>query len=104
MEQVQLKSLIFNSYEDHAELVVEIRKESLSYLTTYVIDVLNINRVLNLIQKNNTELDLYESIQQNDYSDFQEFTLDFETINNTSIDKYEIDFMIVNSLKKQIRA
>lgn len=104
MEHVNLKSLIFNSYDDHAELVVEARKESLSYSTTYLIDVLEINRIINLLQKVNYGQDLNDCVQSIDYPDFQEYFLDTDKIENCSLSKDMIDFMVMNSLKKQIRA
>jgi len=104
MELVNLKSLMFNSYDDHAELVIEVRKEKLSYLSTYLIDVIEINKILNSIQRNNIELDLNDCIESVDYSDFQEFALDINKIENLSMTKSEIDFMAINSFKKQIRA
>ena len=73
---------MFNSYDDHAELVIEVRKEKLSYLSTYLIDVIEINRILNSIQRNNIELDLNDCIESVDYSDFQEFALDINKIEN----------------------
>ncbi len=104
MELVSLKSLIFNSYDDHAEMVVDIRKASLSYSVKYLIDVMNINRILNLVQKSNPELDLNECIRSIEFDDFQEFSLNFDMVENSLLSKTEIDFMLVNSMKKQIRA
>ena len=63
MELVSLNSLIFNSYDDHAEMVIDIKKASLSYSAKYLIDVLNVNRILNMIKKNNPDLDLNDSIR-----------------------------------------
>jgi hypothetical protein len=104
MELVSLKSLIFNSYDDHAELIVEMRKESLSYFVTYTIHVLYINQIMNLLQKNNSEIDLNESIISTDYEEFQEFNIDFTKIENSYLNFDEVEFMVVNSFKKQIRA
>lgn len=104
MELVNLKSLIFNSYDDHAEMVVDIKKASLSYSAKYMIDVLCINRILNLIKKNNPELDLNESIRTIDFGDFHEFSLNLKSVSVCFLPKDEIDFMAFNSVKKQIRA
>lgn len=104
MELVNLKSLTFNSYENHAELIIESKRQSLSYSTTYLINVLEVNRVINYLQKRNNDQDLHEWIQSKDYSDFQEFYLDIDKIENCLIDKELIDFMSINSFKKQIRA
>ncbi|MFY7668601.1 MAG: hypothetical protein ACOVQG_07650 [Crocinitomicaceae bacterium] len=104
MELVSLKSLIFNSYDDHAEMVVDIKKASLSYSAKYLIDVLNINRILNMIKKNNPELDLNECIRTIEFGDFHEFSLNLKSIGDCFVQKDEIEFMVVNSMKKQIRA
>ncbi|MBM3186134.1 MAG: hypothetical protein FJZ67_07525 [Bacteroidetes bacterium] len=104
MELVSLKSLIFNSYDDHAEMVIDIKKASLSYSTKYLIDVLNINRILNIIKKNNPDLDLNESIRTIEFEDFQEFSLNLKSLSDCFLPKDEIDFMVVNSMTKQIRA
>ena len=104
MELVSLKSLIFNSYDDHAEMVIDIKKASLSYSAKYLIDVLNVNRILNMIKKNNPDLDLNESIRTIEFGDFQEFSLNLKSINDCFLSKHEIDFMVVNSMSKQIRA
>lgn len=104
MELVSLKSLIFNSYDDHAEMVIYIKKASLSYSAKYLIDVLNINRILNMIKKNNPDLDLNESIRTIEFEDFQEFSLNLKSLSDCFLPKDEIDFMVVNSMTKQIRA
>lgn len=104
MEQVSLKSLIFNTYDDNAELVVEMKKDSLSYFVTHSINVIYINRILNLLQKNNKETDLNEFITSRDYQEFQEFFLDISGIENSYLYLEEVEFMVVNSFKKQIRA
>lgn len=104
MELVSLKSLIFNSYDDHAEMVIDIKKASLSYSAKYLIDVLNINRILNMIKKNNPDLDLNESIRTIEFEDFQEFSLNLKSLSDCFLPKDEIDFMVVNSMTKQIRA
>jgi hypothetical protein len=104
MELVNLKSLIFNSYDDHAELEVDIKKASLSYSVKYLIDVLSINRILNMIKKNNPKIDLNESIRTIDFGDFHEFSLNLKSVSECFLPKDEIDFLAVNSIKKQIRA
>lgn len=104
MELVSLKSLIFNSYDDHAEMVIDIKKASLSYSAKYLIDVLNVNRILNMIKKNNPDLDLNDSIRTIEFGDFQEFSLNLKSLSDCFLPKDEIDFMVVNSMTKQIRA
>lgn len=104
MELVSLKSLIFNSYDDHAEMVIDIKKASLSYSAKYLINVLNVNRILNMIKKNNPDLDLNESIRTIEFGDFQEFSLNLKSLSDCFLPKDEIDFMVVNSMTKQIRA
>lgn len=104
MELVHLKSLMFNSNDDRAELVAEIKKDSLSYLTSYQIDVLHINRILNIIQRNNDGIEVNDLIQSTDFFDFLEYFLDFTQVDNASIWKDEIEFFVFNSYKKQIRA
>jgi hypothetical protein len=104
MELVNLKSLTFNSHDDSAELVVEVKKEALSYSTSYVIDVLQINRILNLVQKNNDGIEVNDLILSTDFTDFQEYSVNFSDVENTSIWKEEIEFFTFNSYKKQIRA
>jgi hypothetical protein len=104
MELVNLKSLTFNSYEGYAELIVEVKKESLSYLTSYLIDVLQINKILNFIQKNNDGIEVNDLIQSKDYIDFQEYFIDLTNVKNVSIWKSQIELYMFNSYKKQIRA
>lgn len=104
MELVNLKSLTFNSYEGYAELIVEVKKESLSYLTSYLIDVLQINKILNFIQKNNDGIEVNDLIQSKDYIDFQEYFIDLTNVENVSIWKNQIELYMFNSYKKQIRA
>jgi hypothetical protein len=104
MELVNIKSLIFNSYNDNAELVVEMKKDSLSYSVTHIINVLYINRILNLLQKNNPQIDLNECVISTDYREFDEFYIDFTEIEKTQLDFDEVQFMLVNSFRKQIRA
>jgi len=104
MEHVNLKSLIFNSYDDDAELFIEVRKESLSYSTTYLIPVLDVNRILNYLQKNNLGQDLNECIEATDYSDFKEYSLMVNKLTNRTLNKQVLEFLSINRFKKQIRA
>jgi hypothetical protein len=95
---------MFNSNDDRAELVAEIKKDSLSYLTSYQIDVLHINKILNIIQRNNDGIEVNDLIQSTDFFDFLEYFLDFTQVDNASSWKDEIEFFVFNSYKKQIRA
>ena len=104
MEHLSLKSLIFNSYDDYAKIIVDIRKSSLSYSTHYLIDVINVNRILNMVKKNNPEIDLNDCIRTAEFGDFHEFSLNLKSIGDCFVQKDEIEFMVVNSMKKQIRA
>jgi hypothetical protein len=104
MELVNLKSIMFNSNDDRAELVVEVKKDSLSYFTSYVINVLQINRILNLVKKNNQGVEVNDLVKTFDFIEFQEYAVDFSCVENTAILKDEIEFYIFNSYQKQIRA
>ncbi len=104
MEHVSLKSLIFNSYDDYAKINVDVRKSSLSYSTQYLIDVINVNRILNMVKKNNPEIDLNDCIRTTEFGDFSEYTLNLNGLEDCLFNADEVDFMLVNSLKKQIRA
>ena len=104
METISLKSITFNSFENHAKLVGEVTKESLSYLTTIILDVLDLNKIINLLQKNNEEMDVNELIKSSDFSDFTEYEINLNELSNNDIYKDELDFLVHNQLQKQIRA
>ena len=104
METISLKSITFNSFENQAKLIGEVSKESLSYWTTIILDVLDVNKIINLLQKNNEETDINELIESSDFTDFTEYEIDFNQLKNSQILKNELDFLVDNPLKKQIRA
>ncbi len=104
METISLKSIRFNSFDEQAKLVGEVQKDALSYWTTFVIDMLDLNKLLNLIQKNNDDSDVNDLIQTSDFVDFTEYEINFDKLPNSSIHKNELDFLVDHQLKKQIRA
>jgi hypothetical protein len=104
MELVTLKSLNFNSYDNQAQLVVEVKRMTLYYSITYLIDVIDINRILNSLQKSNAGKDINACLSSVDYSDFTEYSLQVEQIENLNLIKDELEFIILNKHRKQIRA
>jgi hypothetical protein len=104
METISLKSITFNSYENRAKLVGEIQKDSLSYWTTFILDLLDVNKILNLLQKNNEETDINDLIESSEFTEFTEYEIDFNHLRNGMIDREELEFLIDNPAKRQIRA
>jgi hypothetical protein len=104
MESILLKSLSFNSFDTQAKLTAEVHKDSLSYWTTYMLNVLDINKFLNLLQRNNTEKDINDLLSTKDFSDFTEYDFDFSELENGQINKCDLEFLLNFQMNKQIRA
>lgn len=104
METILLKSITFNSFEEKVKLIGEVHKDKLSYWTTFFIDVLDLNKILNLLQRKNQEIDINNLIQTSDFFDFTEYEINFEEIIDSQIQKSELDFFSKIQFKRQIRA
>jgi hypothetical protein len=104
MEQIILTSMTFNSFNESAKLVAEIKKDSLSYETTFFIPVTEINRLLSILQKNNPDKDINDYLESLDLEDYIEYKLYFSALNDSKIDREEILYFNTGKLSKQIRA
>ena len=104
MEQIILTSMTFNSFNESAKLVAEIKKDSLSYETTFFIPVTEINRLLNILQKNNPDKDINNYLESLDFEDYVEYKIYFSALNDSQIDRDEIIYFNSGKLSKQIRA
>jgi hypothetical protein len=104
MEQIILTSMTFNSFNESAKLVAEIKKDSLSYETTFFIPVTEINRLLNILQKNNPDKDINNYLESLDLEDYVEYKIYFSALNDSQIDRDEIIYFNSGKLSKQIRA
>lgn len=104
METVLLKSMSFNSFETHAKLTAEVNKETLSYWTTFILNVIDVNKLLNLLQKNNESVDIYDFMKSKEFSDFTEYSFDFTDLIDCQMEKSTLEFLLNFQSKKQIRA
>jgi hypothetical protein len=104
MEQIILTSMTFNSFNESAKLVAEIKKDSLSYETTFFIPVTEINRLLNILQKNNPDKDINNYLESLDLEDYVEYKIYFSALNDSQVDRDEIIYFNSGKLSKQIRA
>jgi hypothetical protein len=69
-----------------------------------MLNVLDINKFLNLLQRNNTEKDINDLLSTKDFSDFTEYDFDFSELENGQINKCDLEFLLNFQMNKQIRA
>jgi hypothetical protein len=66
-----------------------------------MLNVLDINKFLNLLQRKNTEKDINDLLYTKDFSDFTEYDFDFSELENCQINKCDLEFLLNFQMNKK---
>ena len=73
----EIESLRFNNLESTVELSVKVREAQFSYSSSILMDMIDLNSIINHLQKHNPEIELLDSliVQKGDNINFYELIL-----------------------------
>ena len=104
MTKFQIKKLEFNSLNDWITMQGAIVKGYLKSEYTLKIDVSQINRILNIIQKLNPEHSVYEFLSSYTQNEYSEYKFDFNGLASTDVSFSELQAQSAQDELRMIRA
>ena len=104
MTKFQIKKLELNSLNDWITMQGAIVKGYLKSEYTLKIDVSQINRILNIIQKLNPEHSVYEFLSSYTQNEYSEYKFDFNGLASTDVSFSELQAQSAQAELRMIRA
>ncbi|MBL6668021.1 MAG: hypothetical protein ACJ0F1_04855 [Crocinitomicaceae bacterium] len=104
MPKFQIQKLEFNSFNDWITMQGKIVKGYLKSEYTLKVEVSQINRILNLIQKLNPEASVYDCLSSYTQNDYSEYKFDFESLISREVSFTELQTQTTRSELRMIRA
>jgi len=98
----EIESLRFNNLDSTVELSVKVREAQFTFSSSILMDMINLNLIINQLQKNNPEVELLDSLIVQSIEN-----LNFYELHLTDLRDKSIDAEIIKSQEKiikQIRA
>jgi len=98
----EIESLRFNNLDSTVELSVKVREAQFTFSSSILMDMINLNLIINQLQKNNPEIEVLDLLIVQSAE-----TFDFYELNLTDLRDKSIDTEILNyqeKVIKQIRA
>ena len=98
----EIESLRFNNLDSTVELSVKVREAQFTFSSSILMDMINLNLIINQLQKNNPEIEVLDFLIVQSSENF-----DFYELNLTGLKDKSVDTEILNyqeKVIKQIRA
>ena len=98
----EIESLRFNNLDSTVELSVKVREAQFTFSSSILMDMINLNLIINQLQKNNPEIEILDLLNVQSAENFN-----FYEINLTDLRYKSVDTEILNyqeKVIKQIRA
>jgi len=94
----EIESLRFNNLDSTVELSVKVREAKFSYSSSILMDMIDLNLIVNHLQKNNSEIELLDSliVQKGN-------NINFYDLNLSDLRDKSINTEILRSQEKVIR-
>jgi hypothetical protein len=94
----EIESLRFNNLESTVELSVKVREAQFTFSSSILMDMINLNLIINQLQKNNPEIELLDSliVQKGN-------NINFYDLNLSDLRDKSINTEILRSQEKVIR-
>tara|TARA_B100000524_G_scaffold95111_2_gene44960 strand:- start:7189 stop:7503 length:315 start_codon:yes stop_codon:yes gene_type:complete len=104
MPKFQIQKLEFNSFNDWITMQGKIIKGYLESEYTLKIEVSQINKILNIIQKLNPEVSVYDYLSSYTQNDYSEYKFDFESLISREVSFAQLKTQAPRSELRMIRA
>ena len=98
----EIESLRFSNLESTVELSVKVREAQFSFSSSILMDMMDLNLIINQLQKNNPEVELLDSLIVQSADNFNFYELNLMDLSDKSIDTQILRSQ--EKVIKQIRA
>ena len=98
----EIESLRFSNLESTVELSVKVRDAQFSFSSSILMDMMDLNLIINQLQKNNPEVELLDSLIVQSADNFNFYELNLMDLRDKSIDNQILRSQ--EKVIKQIRA
>ncbi len=98
----EIESLRFNNLDSTVELSVKVREAQFTFSSSILMDMINLNLIINQLQKNNPEIELLDLLIVQSAENFNFYELNFTDLTDKSIDTEILNYQ--EKIIRQIRA
>ena len=98
----EIESLRFNNLDSTVELSVKVREAQFSFSSSILMDVINLNLIINQLQKNNPEIEILDLLIVQSAENFNFYELNLTDLTDKSVDTEILNYQ--EKIIKQIRA
>jgi hypothetical protein len=98
----EIESLRFNNLDSTVELSVKVREAQFTFSSSILMDMINLNLIINQLQKNNPEIELLDLLIVQSTENFNFYELNLTDLRDKSLDTEILNYQ--EKVIKQIRA
>lgn len=98
----EIESLRFNNLDSTIELSVKVREAQFTFSSSILMDMINLNLIINQLQKNNPEIELLDLLIVQSAENFNFYELNLTDLTDKSVDTEILNYQ--EKIIKQIRA
>ena len=98
----EIESLRFNNLDSTVELSVKVREAQFTFSSSILMDMINLNLIINQLQKNNPEIELLDLLIVRSAENFNFYELNLTDVTDKSVDTEILNYQ--EKVIKQIRA
>jgi hypothetical protein len=98
----EIESLRFNNLESTVELSVKVREAQFTFSSSILMDMINLNLIINQLQKNNPEIELLDLLIVQSAENFNFYELNLTDLTDKSVDTEILNYQ--EKIIRQIRA
>ena len=98
----EIESLRFNNLESTVELSVKVKEAQFTFSSSILMDMINLNLIINQLQKNNPEIELLDLLIVQSAENFNFYELNLRDLRDKSVDTEILNYQ--EKVIKQIRA
>ncbi len=98
----EIESLKFNNLDSTVELSVKVREAQFTFSSSILMDMINLNLIINQLQKNNPEIELLDLLIVQSAENFNFYELNLTDLTDKSIDTEILNYQ--EKIIRQIRA
>jgi hypothetical protein len=98
----EIESLRFNNLESTVELSVKVREAQFTFSSSILMDMINLNLIINQLQKNNPEIELLDLLIVQSSENFNFYELNLTDLTDKSVGTEILNYQ--EKIIRQIRA
>ena len=98
----EIESLRFNNLDSTVELSVKVREAQFTFSSSILMDMINLNLIINQLQKNNPEIEVLDLLIVQSAENFNFYELNLTDLTDKSIDTEILNYQ--EKIIRQIRA